>query len=303
MEKTLAITEYIKDYLKYLNRKKHFSQNTIIVYIKDIEKLVSFGQDKNIKNIVDNNFLRKYIVFLIEKKYSERTIARKISSIRGFFKYLVREGIIENNPAEYLQTPKIKNKLPNFLFFDEIRILLSSVKTDSPKDIRDKAILEIMYGTGLRVSELTNLKISNINENENTMKVLGKGSKERILPLSYPVLKSMKKYKEIRTKIPKKAYQNNTDNEHFFINCFGTKLSTRSVRRIVNHYMDVAGLNKKISPHVFRHTFATHLLNGGADLRSVQEMLGHENLSTTQIYTHITKDKLIEIYKKAIPRK
>jgi tyrosine recombinase XerC len=296
----------IKEYRKYLKEKKNFSQNTINAYIKDIISLIQFSKDiKKVDSLTDVNYqmLRGYIVYLKQKNYSDRTIARKISSFRVFYRYLVQQDYINRNPAEYVQIPRIKKKLPDFLFLEEVLRLIDSIKTEKPIGIRDKAIIELLYGTGIRVTELSNLDIDDISLDDDTMKVLGKGSKERILPLSRPVKNALKNYLKVRELIPRKNYYKLISGKAMFISCFGERLSTRSIRMIINKNMRLACLNKKISPHVFRHTFATHLLNGGADLRSVQELLGHESLSTTQIYTHITKGKLIEIYKKSIPRK
>lgn len=296
----------IREYSKYLKDKKHFPINTTTAYLKDIIHL-----DKFINNFSSNigltsanhQMLRSYIVYLKQSKYSNKTIARKISSFRVFYRYLIQEGFINKSPAEYIQIPKIKKKLPDFLFVDEVLKLMDSLKADKPISIRDKAILELLYGTGVRVTELSGIEINDFDFDDDTVKVFGKGSKERILPLSQPVKRAIQEYLNNREKIPWKKYLANISTKALFINCFGERLSTKSVRVIINKYMQLASLNKKVSPHVIRHTFATHLLSGGADLRSVQELLGHESLSTTQIYTHITKGKLIEVYRNSIPRK
>lgn len=304
----------IKLYKEYLKGKKNFSDNTISAYLNDLCELIDYtNKNNNINNLslINYNILRKYVVFLKQKKYADRTIARKISSFRVFFKYLIQEGLIENNPAKYVQIPKIKKRLPEFLFYEEIVKLIDSVKTDKPVINRDKAIIELLYGTGMRVAELSSLNIHDVTDEINncfnlysdTIKVMGKGSKERIIPFSNPAKKAVYNYLKNREKVPKEDYRQSISNEALFINCYGKRLSPSSIRKIINKYMKNACLNKKISPHIFRHTFATHLLNGGADLRSVQELLGHESLSTTQIYTHITKDKLIKTYRKTIPRK
>ena len=306
--------DQIKIYGNYLKEHKNFSDNTVNAYIKDMHELIEYIERiYNIKNLslVDYKTLRKYIVFLKQKKYADRTIARKISSFRIFFKYLIQEGLIRNNPAEYVQIPKIKKNLPEFLFYEEIVKLIESIKEDKPVVERDKAIIELLYGTGMRVAELSALNIEDVTDSINnpidlyydTIKVMGKGSKERIIPFSKPTKTAIYYYLRNRGKVPKKDYRNYISDTALFVNCYGERLSPSSIRKLINKYMKKACLNKKISPHVFRHTFATHLLNGGADLRSVQELLGHESLSTTQIYTHITKDKLIKTYKKSIPRK
>jgi integrase/recombinase XerC len=305
-KQTSLMQNQIKDYSDYLEERKNFSYNTVNAYLKDLNNLLSYiNKDSKINNFssIDYHLIRKYVVFLKQKKYSDRTIARKISSLRVFFKYLVQQELIDSNPAEYVQIPKLKKKLPDFLFYEEIIKLINSFKDNNPATKRDQAIIELLYGTGMRVTELSDLNICDINLEDDTIKLLGKGSKERIVPFSMPVKTAIKKYIEKRGQIPKKNYRQLMSNKALFINNIGKRLSARSIRRIINKYIQIACLNKKISPHVFRHTFATHLLNGGADLRSVQELLGHESLSTTQIYTHITKDNLIKTYKRSIPRK
>ncbi|MFW6148426.1 MAG: site-specific tyrosine recombinase/integron integrase [Atribacterota bacterium] len=309
MSKSKNKINHLKYYEDFLKEKKNFSCNTISAYIKDLKGLTYFI--KKYKNTfdftkIDYQLLRKYVVYLMQEKYAERTIARKISSLRVFFKYLIQQGFIDKNPAEYVQIPKIKKKLPEFLFYEEVIKILNTPKkeTDKPIRMRDQAIIELLYGTGMRVTELSNLNTGDIDlEDDNTVTVMGKGSKERILPLSKPAKKALDIYLNYRNLVPRKNYRQLISIKPLFVNCLGKRLSSRSIRRILNKYMQLACLKKKISPHVFRHTFATHLLNGGADLRSVQELLGHESLSTTQIYTHITKDKLVKTYNKFIPRK
>jgi len=306
MNKVIIPELNLKYYESYLIEKKNFSPQTINAYIKDIYDLLQYikkGEKLYDFAHIDYHLLRKYVVYMKQEKYAERTIARKISSFRGFFKYLIQQGLIDRNPAEYVQIPKINKKLPDFLFFEEVIKLIDCSKIDKPIRIRDQAIIELLYGTGMRVTELSNLDIDDMNLDDDIIKVLGKGSKERILPLSKPVKTALDNYLNIREQVPRANYRQLILGKALFINCLGKRLSSRSIRRMINKYMQLACLNKKISPHVFRHTFATHLLNGGADLRSVQELLGHESLSTTQIYTHVTKDRLIKTYKKCIPRK
>lgn len=303
---TSLIQNQLKDYSTYLEERKNFSYNTVNAYLKDLNDLLSYINENNkINNFssIDYRLIRKYVVFLKRKRFSDKTIARKISSFRVFFKYLVQQELINNNPAEYVQIPKLKKKLPDFLFYEEIIKLINSFEKDNPTTKRDQSIIELLYGTGMRVSELSNLNLNDIDLEYDTIKLLGKGSKERIVPFSRPVKTAIKEYLKQREQIPKKNCRQLISNKALFINKIGGRISTRSIRRIVIKYIRIASLDKKISPHVFRHTFATHLLNGGADLRSVQELLGHESLSTTQIYTHITKDNLIKTYNKSIPRK
>ncbi|HDK26521.1 MAG TPA: tyrosine recombinase XerC [Candidatus Atribacteria bacterium] len=279
----------------------------MISYKNDLNQLFSFIKEykllrKNGIKYIDHQIMRKFIVYLKEKKYSKRSISRKVSTARSFFKFLHKEEIIEVNPTLNLITPKIDKKLPYFLYLQEIDKLIETPPRNKLSGIRDRAILEILYGTGIRVSELTNLNIDDIDFNEKIIKVLGKGSKERILPLSNPVIKAMQEYIEKRYLFNRNKFDKTINKNALFLNRFGGRLTARSIRRIIIKYIKIAGLNKKLSPHVLRHSFATHLLGGGADLRSVQELLGHKSLSTTQIYTHITKERLKEIYQKSHPR-
>ncbi len=306
MNNSLNNKDIIKEYSDHIKNKKHFSFNTVNAYLKDIIDLASYANDQKAVSClvcIDFQIIRSYIFHLKQKKYSDRTIARKISSLRIFFRFLLQEGFITKNPAEYIQTAKAKNRLPEFLFYEEVLELFDSLKIDTPIGIRNKTIFELLYGTGVRVAELSNLDIEDINLDDDTIKILGKGSKERILPLSNPVKNALRSYFKIRGLVPRKKYFKSISKKAMFLNCFGERLSTRGIRMIISNSIQKTSLSKKMSPHVLRHTFATHLLNGGADLRSVQELLGHESLSTTQIYTHITKNKLVETYKKSIPRK
>lgn len=299
--------KYIELYAFFLKNEKNYSNYTIISYRNDLIqffnylKLYRILKDYKIE-YVDRSVMRKYIVYLKKSDYSARSISRKISSVRSFFKFCLREGIIKVNPTINLITPKIDKKLPYFLYLQEVNKLIETPLKNTIFGIRDRAILELLYGTGIRVGELVNLNICNIDLYEKTIIVFGKGSKERILPLGNPSIRAIQEYLTSRNLFEKKIFVNKNDLEALFLNRLGGRLTTRSIRRIIIKYMKMAGLNKKISPHVLRHSFATHLLGGGADLRSVQELLGHKSLSTTQIYTHITKERLKTIYKKSHPR-
>jgi len=298
---------HINSYISFLKNEKNYSNNTIISYKNDLIQLLNYLKSHKILEVNDEQYInrsimRKYIVHLKKSNYSARSISRKISTIRSFFNFLSREGIIKINPTINLITPKIDKKLPYFLYLQEINKLIEAPPQNTISGIRDKAILELLYGTGIRVGELVNLNIKDIDFYEKTIRIFGKGSKERILPLGAPSIKATQEYVTKRNLFMKDIAINRNDLNALLLNRFGGRLSARSIRRIIIKYMKVAGLNKKISPHVLRHSFATHLLGGGADLRSVQELLGHESLSTTQIYTHITKERLKIIYKKSHPR-
>ena len=303
----LHLKKYIELYAFFLKNEKNYSYYTIVSYRNDLIqffnylKLYRILKDDKIED-VDRSVMRKYIVYLKKSDYSARSISRKISTVRSFFKFCLREGIIKVNPTINLITPKIDKKLPYFLYLQEVNKLIETPLKNTIFGIRDRAILELLYGTGIRVGELVNLNICNIDLYEKTIIVFGKGSKERILPLGNPSIRAIQEYLTSRNLSEKKIFVNKNDLEALFLNRLGGRLTTRSIRRIIIKYMKMAGLNKKISPHVLRHSFATHLLEGGADLRSVQELLGHKSLSTTQIYTHITKERLKTIYKKSHPR-
>ena len=301
MEKPVGV------FILFLKNEKNYSNNTVISYKNDLIQLLNYLKDNKIlkaNNIqcINRNIMRKYIVYLKKNNYSVRSISRKISTIRSFFNFLSREGMIKTNPTINLITPKIDKKLPYFLYLQEIKKFIESTPRHTLLGIRDRAILELLYGTGIRVGELVNLNIHDIDMYEKTIRIFGKGSKERILPLGNPSIEAVQKYLTSRNLFRKNISINKNDLNALLLNRFGGRLSARSIRRIIIKYMKIAGLNKKISPHVLRHSFATHLLGGGADLRSVQELLGHESLSTTQIYTHITKERLKVIYKKSHPR-
>ncbi len=299
--------EHINSYISFLKNEKNYSDNTIISYKNDLLQLLNYLKDYKIlkrNNIryIDRSIMRKYIVYLKICDYSIRSICRKISTIRSFFKFISREGVVNINPTINLITPKIVKKLPYFLYLQEINKLIETPPRHTILGIRDRAILELLYGTGMRVGELVNLDIHDIDLDEKIIRVLGKGSKERILPLGNPSIKAIQEYLCKRNIFIKNKNINSNDLNALLLNRFGGRISARSIRRIIIKYMKIAGLNQKISPHVLRHSFATHLLGGGADLRSVQELLGHESLSTTQMYTHITKERLKNTYKKSHPR-
>ena len=243
---------------------------------------------------------RSYLANLTEKNYSKATIARKLATLRSFYKYLVKIHQVDSNPLMSIRTPKQDKKLPRFLEYTEVKKLLETPPLDNWLGARDRAILEVLYSTGIRVSELVALNLDDIDFLGEVVHVRGKGKKERIAPISSSALQTIQHYIEFRNK----RAQNNTnfDNKVLFVNKHGQRLSTRSVRRKMDKYLRMAGLDPNISPHTLRHSFATHMLNNGADLRSVQELLGHQSLSTTQVYTHLTTRKLKEVYDESHPR-
>jgi integrase/recombinase XerC len=249
---------------------------------------------------VDVNSVRGYMAVLNEKQYSKATIARKLATLRSFYKFLVKRGQIEANPVVSIRTPKQEKKLPHFLEYEEVKRLLETPPLDNWLGARDRAILETLYSTGIRVSELVALNMDDVDFLGEIVHVRGKGKKERITPIGTSALQVIQHYMEFRNR----RSQSNPkfDLKVLFVNKHGRRLSTRSVRRKMDKYLKMAGLDPSISPHTLRHSFATHMLNNGADLRSVQELLGHQSLSTTQIYTHVTTKKLKETYQSAHPR-
>jgi integrase/recombinase XerC len=281
---------------KYLKAVKFFSKHTLRAYLKDVNDFYFFLKSKNINlyNVTKHD-IRLFFIEFDKKKLSRATIVRKFASLRTFCKFLITNNTIEKNLFENMYYPKKSKKIPLFLTENEINLLFNIKK----KKIRDIAIIELLYSCGLRVGELINLNLNNIDFIYNTIIVKGKGNKERIVPIGNKCIEVIKEYINER-KVKKIPY---TIESPIFLNKNNLRLSERSIRRILNKYAIIAGIKKKISPHTLRHTFATHMLDRGCDLRSVQKMLGHENLSTTQIYTHVTIESLKKIYKKTHPRK
>lgn len=287
----------IEKFLRYLEIEKNASSHTVLNYKLDLYDFKKFLQDKPIEG-VDYLTLRKYLVYLKEGNLTNRTISRRISCLRSFYRFLFREGLIKNNPVLMLSTPKQDKMLPIFLTEDEVTKLIEAPSSDSLSGLRDRAILETLYSTGMRVSELVSLDIDKIDFIGATVKVFGKGKKERMLPIGDTALEAINKYLKSRN-AQKKAKK---ETRILFLNKNNRRLSDRGVRKIVDKHIHTVSLKSGVSPHTLRHSFATHLLDRGADLRSVQELLGHANLSTTQIYTHLTTDRLKSVYQKAHPR-
>lgn len=284
----------IKEFLNYIKLERNYSENTLRSYRVDLLDYYNFCK-KNKLDFENKKNLRNFLFYLSQKGYKRTTLARKIISLRSFLAYLLRNDKIKEDLSIYLITPKIERRLPNFLSQEEIERLLSLISLEKSLEIRDRAIIETLYATGIRVGELVKIKDKDINWELGEIKVLGKRSKERIVVLGEETLKILRFYYErIRSKLLK------TDTNILFLNAKGKPLSDRGVRLIISKYSKI--LKRKFSPHTLRHTFATHLLEGGADLRSVQELLGHVRISTTQIYTHITKEQIQKIYFSSHPR-
>lgn len=286
---------YIDKFISYLKIEKNASGHTIINYSLDLRDFGNFLGDTKLETVIYLD-LRRYLAHMKEKNYSKRTIARKLASLRSFFKFLYREGYLKTNPASSIATPKLEKKLPLFLDVDEVVKLIEAPDEKDLIGLRDRAILETLYSTGMRVGELIQLNIDNIDFISGVVKVFGKGRKERLAPIGDKALRTIRNY------LDKRGVIRFHDRKAVFLNKNGTRLTDRSVRRVIEKYIKRVSLRNGISPHTLRHSFATHLLDRGADLRSVQELLGHANLSTTQIYTHVTTKRLKDVYEKAHPR-
>jgi len=326
----------VQEFLNYLKYEKRFSVHTAKCYEADLKQFgefligtsergpsadepISLSSTKageagpatavatqtnvNVDRLmlsVQTAAVRTYLAFLNDKQYSKATIARKLATLRSFYKFLVKRNQLGSNPVVAVRTPKQDKKLPRFLEYDEVKKLLETPPMNSWLGARDRAILETLYSTGIRVSELVALNMDDVDFLGEIVHIRGKGKKERISPIGSSALQVIQHYMEFRNKRAQSS--SNFDSKVLFVNKHGGRLSTRSVRRKMDKYLKMAGLDPAISPHTLRHSFATHMLNNGADLRSVQELLGHQSLSTTQVYTHLTTRKLKEVYENAHPR-
>jgi len=308
----MALSDLIDKFLDYLDSQRGYSEHTIRNYRTDLRQFVSFLYEKRglpegeevpleLGNI-DFPVIRQYLGSLFGR-YKRKTIARKLSALRSFFYFLERNGLGKGNPAADISTPKQGKYIPAFLPVDEMFRLFEGPDKTKPLGLRDLAILEVLYSCGIRVAELTGLNLSSIDFDQRLIKVLGKGNKERIIPIGRQALKAVKDYIDATFPLRMKIQGDNNEDEPLFLNFRGGRLTTRSISTIIKRYVRECGLMTDITPHSLRHTFATHLLDGGADLRSVQELLGHVSLSTTQQYTHVSLDRLMEVYDKAHPRR
>lgn len=286
---------YIDKFKNYLAVEKNYSAHTIKNYLADLKEFSRFLSGRDIIN-VDYLTVRKFLAHLREKRIAKRSVARKLSSLRTFFRFLQRDGYIKTSPVANIYTPKLDKKLPIFLDEKSVLKLITAPDKKTFQGARDGAILETLYSTGIRVSELVGIDISDVDSISGVIKVLGKGRKERLAPVGDKAVSAIREYLQYRNR---KKWG---DRKPLFLNKSGKRLTDRSIRRIVNKYIKDMSMKERISPHTLRHSFATHLLNRGADLRSVQELLGHKNLSTTQIYTHVTTERLKSVYDKAHPR-
>ena len=294
--------EFIEGFKTYLGVERNFSDHTIKAYCSDIVSYILWLDSANCLE-VDFNKLREYLYYIQRFDYKKTTIARKTASIRTFYKYLYRERYIDSNPAVSLSAPKRPKSLPKFLTPDEVEKILNNVKIDTPAGFRNRVILELLWATGMRISELSNLNFGDLNLEENEIRVFGKGAKERIVLVSERAKQYLSQYINTARKLLAPGYEIGEINEysHVFINNTAYRLQNKTIRKAIHETVEKIELPKKVTPHVFRHSFATHLIENGADLRVVQELLGHAGISNTQIYTHISMKHMQEVYDSAHP--
>lgn len=306
----MRLRDLIDSFIDYLKSQKGYSDHTAKNYHLDLRHFLSFlaekqgftGKEEIAETLecIDFQVIREYLGRLYGR-YKRTTIARKLSAVRSFFYFLERKGLVKGNPAADISTPKQGKYIPSYLPVDEMFRLLEGPNREKPLGLRDLAILEVLYSCGIRVSELSGLNVSSIDFGERLVRVVGKGNKERIVPIGRKALTAVEDYIEATLPLRKKA-QGEVQDAPLFMNFRGGRLTTRSIGRIVKKYATRCGLMTEVTPHSLRHTFATHLLDGGADLRSVQELLGHVSLSTTQKYTHVSLERLMKVYDDAHPR-
>jgi integrase/recombinase XerC len=301
----MTMQEIFNKYIKHLEAEQNVSPYTIRNYTTDlcgserVKGFFTFLKEKDIDSPgkVDRTILRDYLAYLVGQGIVKASIARKLSAIRSFYRYMVQEGILESSPVEKTSSPKLDKRLPEFLALDEVERLLNAPDLSTPKGRRDRALLELLYASGLRVSELVRLDLGEVNLDTGEIRVWGKGSKERMVLMGKPASEAVSNYLEQGR--PKLLGEKRTN--ALFINRYGQRLPERRVQKMLEDYAKKAGIEKRVHPHMLRHTFATHLLDGGADLRVVQELLGHAQLSSTQIYTHVTKGQARKVYLSAHP--
>lgn len=294
---------YLEDFKTYLLIEKNFSKHTAKAYYSDVMSYLLWLEDESCLAI---NFqkVKEYIYFIQKFDYKKTTIARKIASIRTFYKYLYRERLVDSNPTVNLSAPKRPKSLPKFLTTEEIEKILSGIKIETPAGFRNRAILELLWATGMRVSELSGLNFGDLNLENNEITVFGKGAKERIVLVSDRAKNFLQRYIDTARPLIAKGFKTDdiTDKSPVFINKTGYRLQNKTIRNVINDVVESVELPKHVTPHVFRHSFATRLIENGADLRVVQELLGHASISNTQIYTHISTKRLQDVFEQAHPR-
>jgi len=294
------VQEVFTKYINYLEAERNVSPYTVRNYTTDLLDFFNFLRGKGVSSLreVDRHVVRDYLSYLMEQGFVKASIARKLSAIRSFYRYLLREEIVTTSPVT-TTSPKLDRRLPSFLTIAEMERLLEAPDLSTPQGQRDRALLELLYAAGLRVSEVVGLDVGQINLDSREIRVWGKGSKERIVLIGQPAAEALRAY--FQQGRPKLFGTKIRMTNALFVNRYGGRLTERRVQRLLEKYASLAGIDKRVYPHMLRHTFATHLLDGGADLRVVQELLGHANLSSTQIYTHVTKSQAKKVYLSAHP--
>jgi tyrosine recombinase XerC len=284
-------------YIAYLQAEKNASAYTVRNYTNDLQEFFQYATDQGLDTLrkVDKQTLRSYLAYLLQRGFAKSSIARKLSAIRSFYRYLMREQLVSISPAATTVSPKLDKRLPDFLTVEEAKRLVESPDLSKPQGQRDRALMELLYASGLRVSELVNMNIEQINLSTNEIRVWGKGAKERVVLIGEPAAQAL----EIYINQGRKKLLARKKNSALFLNRYGERILVRRVQKIISKYAHF--INKSVHPHTLRHTFATHLLDGGADLKVVQELLGHSDLSSTQIYTHVTQNRARKIYLSAHP--
>jgi integrase/recombinase XerC len=303
--------QLLTQFLEHLRYERNVSEHTLRNYQSDLEQFVDHIAPAHHKNgkrnfpeltDIDHITIREWLATLHTAQKKKSSIARKLAALRTFFQFLVREGVVEQNPAKLIATPRLEKKLPKHLSIEDAIRFIETPDTETDLGKRDRAMLELMYATGVRVAELTKLNLGHIDFRNRLIRVTGKRRKERIVPFGEPALEALKAYLDVRDGFLNNAPVSEREPEALFLNYQGTRITTRSVGRMVDKYIRVCAGKYDISPHALRHSFATHLLDSGADLRDIQELLGHARLSSTQIYTHVSMEKLIQVYDKAHPK-
>jgi len=299
----------IEQFLEHLRYERNVSSHTLRNYASDLEQFLDFlAPSKNEQralpeiSAIDHLTIREWLASLHASQKKKASVARKLAALRTFFQFLVREGMLELNPAKLVSTPRLEKKLPKHLSIDEAIRFIESPDQETDLGKRDRAMLELMYATGVRVAELTTLNLADVDFGNQLVRVTGKRRKQRIVPFGEPAGLAIRDYLGVRDKFLFNAAISKRDEEALFLNYQGTRITNRSVGRMVEKYIRLCAGMHNISPHALRHSFATHLLDSGADLRDIQELLGHARLSTTQIYTHVSMEKLVEVYDKAHPK-
>jgi integrase/recombinase XerC len=303
--------QQVEQFLEHLRYERNVSTHTLRNYSSDLEQFLDYlspaKKDSGKRSTpevttIDHLTIREWIASLHSAQKKKASIARKLATLRTFFQFLVREGVLELNPAKLVSTPKQEKKLPRHLSIEDAVRFIETPDTETDLGKRDRAILELMYATGVRVAELTTLNLGDIDFRNQLIRVTGKRRKQRIIPFGDPAAQALRAYIKIRENFLLKAPVSKRDEAALFLNYQGTRITTRSVGRMVDKYIQICAGIHNISPHALRHSFATHLLDSGADLRDIQELLGHARLSTTQVYTHVSMEKLIAVYDKAHPK-